>query len=701
MPTEGRPLLPRPRLDRLLHPSAVAVVGATERPGYGQRLLRNLLDGAFRGAVYPVSRSRDLVFGIPAVSSVEEIDSPVDVALVVVPAPAVAEVIRACGRREVAAAVVISSGFGEAGEEGRRHREELQAAAAETGLLVIGPNGNGYACASADVWATTFSGLRPGQRRCVLPAALLSQSGGTAFGAGHERALDLGFTFDAIFSMGNEEVTTSEQLAELLLSGETKVVALVAEELHDGPALLRAARLARERDRFIVVLKIGRSEAGRAAAATHTAALAGDDAVIDGVLRQHGIVRVDDVDELVQCVRYLTTAKPPSGRRAVVLSHSGGLGALAADALGGNGFELPELPAGVLARLDELLPGTGGRANPVDITMALRAPVVSDVVTALAQAEVDLLQVITAGDTALPARVAAGLAAAGTGVPAHLVWASGLRSAEDLTPLDESPIPWFTGAATAAKVLARMREAHRSAAPSRPGGSPELRPAETLDEVAGKRLLTAAGIPVPAAVVTSDPAELRRCAHEVPAPWVLKVASSKVLHKAAEGLLALDLDDDASLAAAVERLDAAAAGLTDRRWLLEEQVDVRAELYLGCTVDPHFGPVVGVGPGGGDVELLHHVVWATCPLESVEAQGLLADDRLRRWLEFRGVGSADRAALAELVARISRWFVTSEDTPQEAEVNPLAVTKHQGRPVVLDAVVRVAGRTAARDGEEP
>lgn len=689
-------------LDRLLRPRSLAIVGATDRPGYGRRLLQNVLDGGYTGAIHPVSRSRSQVLGLPAVASLDDVDGRIDVVLVVVPAAHVPDIVRQCGRLDVGAMVVISAGFGEAGVEGRRLRDALQAAAAETGLLVLGPNGNGYACASADLWATTFSGLRPERAAPVLPAVLLSQSGGTAFGAGHERAQDLGFTFDAVFSMGNEEVISSEQLAEQLLDAETEVVALVCEEFHDGPALLRAARIARERNRSIVVLKVGRSEAGRAAAATHTAALAGDDAVIDGVLRQHGVVRVDDVDELVQAVRYLATAPRPRGHRGIVLSHSGGLAALAADALGTQGFELPPLPDAVAARLDELLGDTGGRSNPVDVTMALRDPVVSDIVTALTGADADFMQVITAGDAALPERVAAGIEASGTDLPAHLVWASGLRTGGDLEPLDASPLPWFTGATIAARVLGRIRDAARATAPAVPDGIRSRVPAVTLDEVESKGRLAGVGVDVPPALVARDREELLERAHEIPRPWALKIASPHVLHKAAAGLMALGLQDTDRLRCSVDRIQSAAAtaGVTDGRWLLEHQADVRGELYLGCTLDPHLGAVVGVGPGGRDVELLRHVVWSTCPVTPDAVAALFSDDEgLRRWAEHAGLCDADVVAVAEVAARVSDWFLADGDL-QEVEINPLAVTSVDGDVLALDAVLRLseaAGTTTATE----
>lgn len=676
----------RSRIERLLRPVSIAVVGATERPGYAARLLANLVAGGYAGRIVPVNRMRATVAGLAAFPSITAVPvGPIDVALVVVPADDVGGVVLECGVRGVAAVVVITAGFGEAGPEGRARRDRLQAAARRTGVWVLGPNGNGYASATAGVWATTFSGLRPAEAKPALPVALLSQSGGTAFGAGHERAQDLGFSFDVVVSTGNEEVVTSEHLAGELLAGGTEVVALVAEELRDGPALLRAARIARERERSLVVLKIGRSEAGRAAAATHTGALAGDDAVIDGVLRQHGIVRVDDVDDLVTCVRFLASAPRPRGRRAIVLSHSGGLGALAADALGREGFELPPLAAATRERLDDLLGPVGGRGNPADITMALREEVVSDVVAALLAEDPDVLEVVTAGDPALPARVAVGATEASA--PVALVWTSGLRSAGPLTELDVSPVPWFPTTTGAARVLARCRDAAHgdtpelAAARRAPAGS-----ARTLDEVEGKRWLRDIGLCVPEAVVTDDIEQLLRAAADLPAPWVLKVVSPKVLHKAASGLLALGIEDVEALRRAADRLATRAAHLGGHRFLLERQHAVRAELYLGCTVDPHVGPVVGIGIGGGDVELTAAVVWSTCPLDEARALRVLADERLGALLSARGVSSSSALLVAAAAARLSRAFA---DQPlHEVEINPLAVDDG-GTVLALDAVLRV------------
>jgi acyl-CoA synthetase (NDP forming) len=680
-------------LQRLLAPRSVAIVGATERPGYAARLLSNLVEGGFAGEIHPVSSTRDTVFGRPAFRSLRDVPGPVDVALVAVPPDAVPQVVDDCGAAGVSAAVVITAGFAEAGEEGSRRRDLLRAAADRAGVLLIGPNVAGYASVPADVWATSFSRLRPRAAKPALSAVLLSQSGGMAFGSVHERAQDHGFSFQAVVSTGNEETTTAEQLAEQFLSLGTRVVAMVCEDFRDGPALLRAAQVAREAGSRIVVLKVGRSAQGRAAAATHTAALAADDAVVDGVLRQHGVVRVDDVDELVQCVRFLATSAPPTGSDAIVLSHSGGLAALAADALGMVGFDLPPLSSDVRAQLDALLPGLEGRSNPVDITLALRDPVVADVVRVLLRDRPDVLQVVTAGDPALAERVADGARAAGADASAVcLVWSGGVRTGEGMERLDAAEVPWFTGTRIAATVLDRCRRPASAPVVALSGRDGLRLHAAAVDERTGKALLRKAGIVVPRGASAKGVEEVVAASAGVPGPWVLKVASAAVLHKAAAGLVVLGIRDETALRVAASVLaQRARSVLPDGSWafLVEHQHDVQAELYLACTVDQQFGPVVGIGRGGADVEQVAAVTWMTCPVGEDAVCRVLGAEPLGSWLAARRVSEESAERVAGVVAGLSRWFLAAPQAPQEVEINPLAV-ESSGGVVALDAVLQLA-----------
>ncbi len=259
--------------------------------------------------------------------------------------------------------------------------------------------------------------------------------------------------------------------------------------------------------------------------------------------------------------------------------------------------------------------------------------------------------------------------------------------------LDAADVPWFTGTRIAAGILARCRRPSAAPVPALPPTDSVPRDAAALavDEHAAKALLSEAGIPVPESTLAAAVDELVAAAAAVPRPWVLKVACAAVLHKAAAGLVVLGLRDEAELRSAAEVLAARAPAAADGApwaFLLERQCDVRAELYLGCTVDPHFGPVVGVGRGGADVEQDAAVVWSTCPLDREGALQALADRRLGGWLAARGVSEADRGAIADAVAALSRWFLAAPQAPREVEINPLAV-QCDGGVVALDAVLRL------------
>lgn len=680
----------RRQVERLLDPRALALVGATERPGYASRILRNLRSGTYSGQMHLVNPARSTVHGLATVPSVCAIDEPVDVAVLVVPPDAVACVLRECVMADIGVAVVITAGFSEGGDVGRERLLALRSAVDGSAITVIGPNSNGYASTASGLWASSFSGLRPAEAQPTLPIALLSQSGASAFGAAHERAQDLGFSFQTVIATGNEDLTSSTDLTRVLLAGDTHVVALISETLHDIPSLLRANADACRRGRSIVVLKVGRSAAGRAAAATHTAALASDDRVLDGVLAQHGIVRVDDIDDLVQTARYLALAPRPAGRRAVVLSHSGGLGAIAADALGSEGFELPRLSDRTAGRLTALLGGQFRGQNPVDITMALREPVVTDVVDILADEQPDLIQVVTAGDAALLGRVAA----AATDVPRHLVWTSGLRRDDGPSSVDASLLAWFTSPTLAARSLARCRDA--AALPARPAGSRVPTGAADLevDEVDAKLAIEALGlIRTPARAIAGDIPTLVELAATVPRPWVLKITAPHIVHKTQGGFIELGITDVNQLKVAAELMVSRIRDSDRHEWrfLLEHQHRFDRELFIACTVDPDIGPVIGVGSGGTDVEIEPDITWGTCPLDEIAAQRLASRGRLGALAD---AGHLDTAVVAHALLTLSERFAVDASPFASIELNPVIVEPHTHQLMALDAVVRLCEQAA-------
>jgi acyl-CoA synthetase (NDP forming) len=379
------------------------------------------------------------------------------------------------------------------------------------------------------------------------------------------------------------------------------------------------------------------------------------------------------------------------------VSHSGGLGAQAADALGARGFDLDPLSPSTVARLDELLGASGGRGNPLDITMRLREPVAAEVIATLLAEGPDMLQVITAGDGELPARVQQGVDAAGPdAAPTHLVWSSGIRSARDPDQLDASPVAWFTGPVLAAQVLERAREAATELFPEI-AGRRDSRTGRlvTPDEATAKRILAGIGVAVPEGRVVSDFDGLRAAVEQVPGPWVLKVASEGILHKAAEGLLAVGLTDVDAVMTAAERLEPLRLRRPGAVLLLEHFHEVRAELYVGTIEDQHFGPVIGFGAGGSRVEATARVTWATCPLDVDGALRMMDAPEVRGVMD--GIDAVATGQVAETVAGIATWFAASPDRAASVEINPLAVVAGPDPVVALDAVLRVPAIMCAGD----
>ena len=326
-------------LDAIFRPQAIAVVGATERAGYGARVLSNMQRSAFAGTVYAINPNRDKVFDWPCYASADDLPGKPDLALVVVPASAVPDALRRCAAAGARAAIVISAGFAELGDDGADRQGQLRALAEETGMRIVGPNCLGAANLVDGIWPTAASRLTTDLPLAVPGAALVSQSGATAFGPLLALAGDRGLGFRYAVSTGNEADLVAADFVEYFLRlSDVRVVTLMLEGVRDFARLRRLADQAAQLGKFIVILKVGRSEAGARAAQSHTAALTGSDQVHDALFRQLGILRVRDYDELIEQTAMLLHAPMPAGPRMGIASHSGGIGAHMCDLLGVEGY---------------------------------------------------------------------------------------------------------------------------------------------------------------------------------------------------------------------------------------------------------------------------------------------------------------------------------------------------------------------------
>ena len=356
-------------IHKMLNPRSIAVVGATERMQYGGRFLRAALQAGDRVRVYPVNPRYDELLGLKCYASVADLPEAPDAVGIIVPYHRVIPVLRESAERGAGAAIVISAGFSERGVDDRRELQaELGAVARETGVRISGPNCLGLANIKDDVWVCSSSRLEGVELRSGN-VGLVCQSGASAFGPFMSRAIGRGVGFSYIVSTGNEADLEAPDFARYLLDDDdTSVIAMFIEGFKDARKFLEVARLAAERGKPIVAIKIGRSDLGARAARSHTAALTGVDEVYDAAFRQYGVTRVHDWDKLLEVAQLLADGLAPKRRGVALVSHSGGVCSLTADNLGDAGLELPGLSEPARNAIDAILEGFGWADNPADIT---------------------------------------------------------------------------------------------------------------------------------------------------------------------------------------------------------------------------------------------------------------------------------------------------------------------------------------------
>lgn len=683
-------------LEPFFSPRTVAVVGASARRGtIGGELFRNVLEGDFTGAAYPVNLKGEPVAGVRAYTSVDEIPDDVDLAVICVPGEHVLAAAEDALRAGTRALCVISAGFAEVGPEGARRQEELLALVRAHGARMVGPNCLGIAVAGPRLNATFGPRwLPPGN------VAVSSQSG--ALGLALLEAADgRGLGLSAFVSIGNKADVSSNDLLEFWEDDPATRLVLLYLESFGNPR--KFARLARRvaRKKPILAMKGGRSRAGARATRSHTAALAGSETAVDALFHQAGVIRADTLEELIDVAALLSTQPPPRGRRVALITNAGGLGILGADACEAAGLELPPLSDETRQTLAPLLPREASLANPVDMLGSateetfeavlphiLHDPGIDSVIVLfvppiVAEAEDVAERVVHAAEEAgEPDKPVLGVFVTREGTPAVL-----LREPRRVAAF---PYP-----ESAARALGRaVQRAEWLRAPV--GRVPEL---EGIDEQAARdvveealagstdvwlepahvrSLLTAYGIPVVPERIAGSADEAVAAAGELGYPVVVKTAEAGA-HKTEKGLLALDLNEADEVAEAVVRIGTPV--------VVQPMVRGGAELLAGVVQDPVFGPLVAFGPGGIFAELIGQAQFRIAPLTDLDAGELVRAGKPGALVAgFRGAPASDAAALEDVVLRLSRL---AENLPEvvELDLNPI-IGLAEGC-VAVDARVRV------------
>ena len=703
-------------LDRLFKPRSVALIGATDRAGsVGTVLLRNLRRARFAGELLLVNPHRQTLDGMPVYPDIASLPQTPDLAIIVTPPDTVPALVAALGVRGIKAAVVITAGFGELGEAGRRLQQAMLDAARPHLLRVIGPNCVGVIVPPLGLDAS-FSHLAPPPGGI----ALVSQSGAMVT-AMLDWAAPRAIGFSHVVSLGNmADVDFGDMLDYLGADPGTHAILLYVEGITHGRKFMSAARTA-ARAKPVLVLKAGRSAAGARAAASHTGMLAGSDAVYDAAFRRAGMLRVGTMAELFDAVETLALTREQVGDRLAVVTNGGGAGVLAVDALEAAGGRLATLAPQTIEDLGRVLPGTWSRGNPVDIIgdapgeryaaaldvlfadPGIDAFLILNCPTALAEPEQIAQAVVdsaVAGCTPLRRR---NIFTAWLGE--HSAAAARRRFSAARIPTYETPEAAVSG------FLHRIRYQRNRALlmetpPARPDPfEPNARAVRQVIEDALARgtgwleaeetasVLAAYGIPQPLARVAADPEQAAVAAAAIGFPVALKIRSPDIVHKTDLGGVALDLPDRESVRAAAKNLLAKVrAARPDARidGVLVQQMIRRPdaiELLVGISEDPVFGPVVVFGQGGIAVEVVRDTAIGLPPLNALLARSQMERTRVWRLLQgFRGKPAAAIDAIAEALIRVGQLAADHAEI-RELDINPLLADA--AGIVALDARIRV------------
>jgi acetyltransferase len=710
----------RQPLDAIFTPQNVAVIGATERAGsVGRTILWNLISSPFGGTVFPVNPKRSSVLGIKAYPNVAAVPEPVDLAIVVTPAPTVPGVIGECVEAGVEGAIIISAGFKEIGVAGAELEQQILEQARRGRMRIIGPNCLGVMRPPTGLNATFASDMaRPGN------VGFISQSGALCT-AILDWSLRENVGFSAFISIGSMlDVNWGDLIDYLGNDPRTQSIVIYMETIGEARSFLSAAREV-ALTKPIIVIKAGRTEAAAKAAASHTGSLAGSDEVLEAAFRRCGVLRVDHIAHLFHMAEVLSKQPRPRGPRLTILTNAGGPGVLATDALISERGELAELSKETVEELNQLLPAHWSHANPIDILgdadperyakaleIAARDPNSDGLLVILTpQAMTDPTQ--TAEQLKPYAKV--------EGKPVLASWMGGADIAAGEAILNRSNIPTFTYPDTAVRVFNYMwrysynlRSLYET--PMLPEDPEEIVASHTqaseiidaarqtgrtlLTELESKQLLAAYGIPIVETHFAANEEEAVEFAEGMGYPVVLKLFSKTITHKTDVGGVRLNLADADAVRQAYRAIESSVRekagaehfqGVTVQPMIRFEGY----ELIIGSSLDLQFGPVLLFGSGGQLVEVSRARSLALPPLNTTLARRMMEQTRIYTALKgVRGRPPVDLAELEQLLVRFSQ-LVVEQRCIKEIDINPLLVSPE--RMIALDARVVVHGPDCSED----
>ncbi len=688
-------------LQSLFYPRSIAVIGASTDPGkIGGRPIDFLKRSGFQGRIAPVNPKADTVQGLPAFPTIGDAGQ-VDLAICAVPGQLAEQVVDDCVAAGVGALVMFSSGFAELGEDGRETQERMAAKARAGGMRMVGPNCMGVATMGTGMVATfhpAFSKVETLPRDGRI--ALISQSG--AFGGlCIQMANNRGIGISHMVTTGNEaDVDVADVLAELAQDPQVDVILMYLEGCRDGPGLIRALEIARANRKPVVAVKLGRTAAGAEAAQSHTAALAGSDAVFDAMFRQFGVYRARNIEEFLDIGCALAIGRLPDNNRIAIVTPSGGVGILMADEAEERGLDVAPLPETVQSSFKKLIPFAGVR-NPLDMTaQVISDPTLFEQALELVLNETDFGSVVcflgaATSDPGLGKVLIDSWERVRAAHPERLMIAPGMHPPAVAQELEANGTyaptePTYGPRAVAAAWYFAQSFANAVDQPVVARGS--RLPSGQLNEIEAMDVLRTAGLPVVSERMAKTADEAVAAAQDIGYPVVMKLLSPDILHKSDIGGVKLGLRDEAAVRAAFDAIMAAGAAVADARidgCIVAPMIaGDSVETILGVTMDPTFGPVVMFGLGGVLVEAMGDVSFRIAPVDRTQARAMIDEIRARKVLDgVRNAPPSDIDALTDAIVALSTFAAAHADQLVSIEANPVLIRPEGQGAIALDAVV--------------
>ncbi|MBT4507103.1 MAG: GNAT family N-acetyltransferase [Desulfobacula sp.] len=696
-------------LNRIFNPRYIAVVGASEKKGtIGHALMKNLIDGKFSGQLVPVNPKYQKLHGYGCIKSVSRIDSQIDLVVIATPIDTVPDIVRQCVEKKAGGAIVISAGGKEIGAKGQKIEEKIRKISYEGGLRVLGPNCMGL--------------IRPGGGLNASFASEMPNTGNMAFvsqsGAICSSILDLAFNenigFSHFVSIGSMlDIDFGDMIDYLGNDPKVKSILLYIESLTNFRKFMSAARSV-SRIKPIIVLKSGTSAAGAKAAASHTGAMAGEDAVYDTAFKRAGIVRVNTIEELFDCAELMAKQAHPSGSRLAIITNGGGPGVMATDALAKHGHEPAVLDVDTMDELNAILPPFWSHGNPIDILGDASPDVFSNTLKAcLKSKSMDGVLVILAPQALTePLSVAQGLVDTlkSRKYPVIACWMGGKTIQKAVDHLNQAGIPTYDTPERAVRAFLYMVEYKKNLEMLLEIPPKMIRhikvdkkKVETLfskvqvndfmPEADAKQVLSAYGLPVLESKTAATLSEASRIGKTMGYPLVMKLLSPDISHKTDAGGVLLDLRNDTDVCNAFDRImssahqykpDARLEGVSIQSYCLNPDF----EILMGAKRDPNFGPVILFGMGGIYTEILKDRALGLPPMNRLLARRLMQETKVYQLLKgYRNRLPADMELLEEMIVRLSQLLI---DFPQigELDMNPILIKNSKN--MAVDARILIS-----------